>query len=92
MRKFAALVADAAVLNPESGGSCEWLYGWGGTLYLLGLMRAFVPACAEVTIAELVEVVMDIGDREGGWEWYGKKVSGGCAWDDWGCDAGRVGL
>ena len=79
VHKFVALSHDSAVLKPQSGGSCEWLYGRAGTLYLLRLMRVFVPACTDIidtTIKDLVKVVMEIKGVKGGWKWHGKEYLG----------------
>jgi hypothetical protein len=68
VRKFVVLVHDAAILKPESGGSCEWLYGRAETLYLMRMMRTFVPACTdivELAIGGLVKEVMEIRRRDG---------------------------
>jgi hypothetical protein len=79
VRKFVGLVRDAALLKSESGGSCEWLYGRAGTLYLLRMVQHFVPDCADIlgsTIGDLAKAIMEIRARDGAWKWHGKEYLG----------------
>jgi hypothetical protein len=86
VRKFLAAVDKDYIMTPGvgpvSGGYCEWLSGRAGALYLLRLMRALVPATAELpdfdpVVKDLVRVIMDIGrGADWKWMWHGKAYLG----------------
>lgn len=76
VRKFLAAVDKPWIMSSgvgsASGGSCEWLYGRAGSLYLLSLMRVLVPSTAELVdfnpvARDLIKEIMDIG-REVDWK------------------------
>lgn len=86
VRRFLAAVDKEGIMSPgvgtASGGNCEWLYGRAGSLYLLRLIRAFVPAAAELpdfdpVVRGLINAVMDIGrEADWKWQWHGKTYLG----------------
>jgi len=66
-----------------AGGSCEWLYGRAGMLYLLRMMRSFVGssgAAAQLLDEAMREAVGTIlalrGQGLRGWRWHGKRYLG----------------
>jgi hypothetical protein len=70
VRKFLAAVDKPGIISPGVGsasrGNCEWLYGPAESLYLLRLMRVFVPATAELpsfdpVVWDLIKAAIDIG-------------------------------
>jgi Lanthionine synthetase C-like protein len=86
VRKFLAAVDKPCIMSPgvgsASGGSCEWLYGRAGSLYLLRLMRLLVASTAELidfdpVVRNLIKAIMDIGrEADWKWNWHGKAYLG----------------
>jgi Lanthionine synthetase C-like protein len=86
VRKFLAAVDKPGVMSPgvgsASSGSCEWLYGRAGSLYMLRLMRVLVPATANLNdfdpvVWDMVNAVLDIGKEEDWrWKWHGHAYLG----------------
>ena len=63
------------VLTAEQG-SDEWLYGRAGCLYLLRLVRTWVPGSDDIVrpiIKELIQLIISHGPS---WPWHGKDYLG----------------
>lgn len=71
-----SLTRHASELAGAPGGSNEWLYGRAGLLYLLRLVRHWVPSCKESINASVSKVCNRIIDDGPEWEWHGKQYLG----------------
>ncbi|KAL8702947.1 MAG: hypothetical protein Q9201_003876 [Fulgogasparrea decipioides] len=70
------LMSCASELAKEPHGSDEWLYGRAGLLYLLRLVRHWMPSSAEkmnASIQKIGDRILDDGPR---WKWHGKEYLG----------------
>lgn len=80
VRRFVSVLEKARIMKPTSGGSCEWLYGRAGTLYLLRLIRSFVPDAdhlVDPVIKDVCKRILEIGKEvEWRWKWHGKAYLG----------------
>jgi Lanthionine synthetase C-like protein len=78
VRKFVSYVPS--LLKASSRGSCDWLSGRAGTLYLLRVMRFFVPSAVDLVdpaIRSLTKTILRMGEAAGWeWPWYGKNYLG----------------
>lgn len=58
------------------GGSDEWLYGRAGLLYLLRLVRCWVPSSTERMEPCMRRVIVGMMKRGRPWKWHGKEYLG----------------
>lgn len=66
----------ATEIAGAGGGSDEWLYGRAGLLYLLRLVRSWVPSSAE-RMEQCMRLVIDGMMKRGPhWKWHGKEYLG----------------
>lgn len=70
------LVEVIPSLLTRKGGSNEWLYGRTGLLYLLRLVRHFVPASAELVAKPSEQLISCILSQGPPWSWHGKEYLG----------------
>jgi hypothetical protein len=63
------------LLHTEEG-SCEWLYGLSGLLYLLRLCRSFLPHVSSHVDQAIQAITNSILNRRQPWSWYGKVYLG----------------
>ncbi|KAL8918444.1 MAG: hypothetical protein Q9208_007350 [Pyrenodesmia sp. 3 TL-2023] len=75
-KKIDLLARHASNLAEAPGGSNEWLYGRAGLLYLLRLVRHWVPSSKEALNACVSKVCNRIIDDGPKWEWHGKQYLG----------------
>ncbi|KAL9611166.1 MAG: hypothetical protein Q9167_004188 [Letrouitia subvulpina] len=75
-RSITSLENLAVQISQAPGGSDEWLYGRAGFLYLLRLVRHWVPSYADrmnTCIALMTEAILSHGPP---WPWHGKEYLG----------------
>ncbi|KAI4176663.1 MAG: hypothetical protein LQ343_000954 [Gyalolechia ehrenbergii] len=75
-RYIDVLESHAASIAQEPNGSDEWLYGRAGFLYLLRLVRHWVPSSEErmnACIRRVGDRIVEDGPR---WKWHGKEYLG----------------
>ncbi|KAI4156046.1 MAG: hypothetical protein L6R39_001162 [Caloplaca ligustica] len=70
------LATHASTVAQEPHGSNEWLYGRAGLLYLLRLLRHWVPSsksAVDASIKQLGDRIIHDGPN---WKWHGKEYLG----------------
>ncbi|KAL9044116.1 MAG: hypothetical protein Q9214_002723 [Letrouitia sp. 1 TL-2023] len=75
-RSITSLETFALQISQAPGGSDEWLYGRAGFLYLLRLVRHWVPSVADrmnKCIARMSGAILSHGPP---WPWHGKEYLG----------------
>ncbi|KAL9027733.1 MAG: hypothetical protein Q9196_003790 [Gyalolechia fulgens] len=75
-RYIDVLESHAASMAQEPDGSDEWLYGRAGFLYLLRLVRHWVPSSQEQMDACLKRIGNRIIEDGPHWRWHGKEYLG----------------
>ncbi|KAI4160842.1 MAG: hypothetical protein LQ342_005367 [Letrouitia transgressa] len=75
-RSITSLENFAIQISQAPGGSDEWLYGRAGFLYLLRLVRHWVPSLADrmnICIVRMSQAILSHGPP---WPWHGKEYLG----------------
>lgn len=76
VRKFVADVERSLEVTGQQGYPFEVLYGWAGCLYLVRLVKHWVPGAGELVkdpVDEIVSLIMRAGPE---WKWHGKRYLG----------------
>ena len=73
--KMLAESIENGVLTAEQG-SDEWLYGRAGCLYLLRLVRSWVPKSDDIVEPIIQKVIQLILSHGPSWPWHGKDYLG----------------
>ncbi|KAL8948004.1 MAG: hypothetical protein Q9222_005772 [Ikaeria aurantiellina] len=76
LRHVDSLCFAISSVTREKNGSDEWLYGRAGLLYLLRLVRRWVPSCGQATEAYMQDISDRIIENGPHWKWHGKEYLG----------------